>query len=165
MPSPKGPRGGGGGGQFDLNEDQRAIRDMTAAFAAERVAPFALDWDRERHFPADVIRETGPLGFGGIYVAEDVGGSGLGRLDAVLIFEELAAACPAFSSFISIHNYGRLDDRHLWRRGPAPAPVAETNLHGMAGVLCADRAGLGLGCCRPQDTRAAVGRQWQATMC
>lgn len=91
-------------GQFDLNEDQRAIRDMTAAFAAERVAPFALDWDRERHFPADVIRETGPLGFGGIYVAEDVGGSGLGRLDAVLIFEELAAACPAFSSFISIHN-------------------------------------------------------------
>ena len=91
-------------GQFDLNEDQRAIREMTATFAAERVAPFALDWDRERHFPADVIRETGPLGFGGIYVAEDVGGSGLGRLDAVLIFEELAAACPAFSSFISIHN-------------------------------------------------------------
>jgi len=91
-------------GQFDLNEDQRAIREMTATFAAERVAPFALDWDRERHFPADVIRETGPLGFGGIYVAEDVGGSGLGRLDAVLIFEELAATCPAFSSFISIHN-------------------------------------------------------------
>ncbi|NMG41878.1 acyl-CoA dehydrogenase [Chelativorans sp. ZYF759] len=90
--------------QFDLNEDQRAIRDMTAAFAAERVAPFALDWDRERHFPADVIRETGPLGFGGIYVGEDVGGSGLGRLDAVLIFEALAVACPGFSSFISIHN-------------------------------------------------------------
>lgn len=91
-------------GQFDLNEDQRAIRDMTVGFAGERVAPFALDWDRERHFPADVIRETGPLGFGGIYVNEDVGGSGLGRLDAVLIFEALAAACPAFSSFISIHN-------------------------------------------------------------
>ena len=91
-------------GQFDLNEDQRAIRDMTVGFAAERVAPFALEWDRERHFPADVIRETGPLGFGGIYVSEDVGGSGLGRLDAVLIFEALAAACPAFSSFISIHN-------------------------------------------------------------
>ncbi|NMG38788.1 acyl-CoA dehydrogenase [Chelativorans sp. ZYF759] len=91
-------------GQFDLNEDQRAIQDMTVAFAAERVAPFALEWDRERHFPADVIRETGPLGFGGIYVGEDVGGSGLGRLDAVLIFEALAAACPGFSSFISIHN-------------------------------------------------------------
>jgi len=90
--------------QFDLNKDQRAIRDMTVGFAAERVAPFALEWDRERHFPADVIRETGPLGFGGIYVREDVGGSGLGRLDAVLIFEALAAACPGFSSFISIHN-------------------------------------------------------------
>lgn len=90
--------------QFELNEDQRAIQDMTAGFAAERVAPYALDWDRERHFPANVIRETGPLGFGGIYIGEDVGGSGLGRLDAVLIFEALAAACPAFSSFISIHN-------------------------------------------------------------
>lgn len=90
--------------QFELNEDQRAIQEMTAGFAAERVAPYALDWDRERHFPANVIRETGPLGFGGIYIGEDVGGSGLGRLDAVLIFEALAAACPAFSSFISIHN-------------------------------------------------------------
>ena len=56
------------------------------------------------HFPSDVIRETGPLGFGGIYVRDDVGGSALGRLDAVLIFEALAQACPAFSSFISIHN-------------------------------------------------------------
>ena len=90
--------------QFELNEDQRAIREMTESFAAERVAPYALDWDRERHFPANVIRETGPLGVGGIYVNEDVGGSGLGRLDAVLIFEALASACPAFSSFISIHN-------------------------------------------------------------
>jgi alkylation response protein AidB-like acyl-CoA dehydrogenase len=92
------------GGQFELNEDQRAIQAMAQAFAAERVAPNALDWDRDRHFPADVIRETGPLGLGGIYVRDDVGGSALGRLDAVLIFEALAGACPAFSSFISIHN-------------------------------------------------------------
>lgn len=90
--------------QFELNEDQRAIQDMTAAFAAEKVAPFALEWDRERYFPSDVIRETGALGFGGVYIREDVGGSGLGRLDAVLIFEALAAACPGFSSMISIHN-------------------------------------------------------------
>ncbi|MEZ5811163.1 MAG: isobutyryl-CoA dehydrogenase [Rhizobiaceae bacterium] len=90
--------------QFDLSEDQRAIRDMAESFAADRVAPHALDWDRERHFPGDVVRETGPLGFGGIYVREDVGGSALGRLDAVLVFEALARACPAFSSFISIHN-------------------------------------------------------------
>jgi len=90
--------------QFELNEDQRAIQEMTAAFAAEKVAPYALEWDKARHFPSDVIRETGALGFGGIYIAEDVGGSGLGRLDAVLIFEALAAACPGFSSMISIHN-------------------------------------------------------------
>jgi alkylation response protein AidB-like acyl-CoA dehydrogenase len=91
-------------GQFELNEDQRAIQEMTRAFAAERVAPHALEWDKARHFPDDVIRATGELGFGGIYVKDDVGGSGLGRLDAVLIFEALAAADPAFSSFISIHN-------------------------------------------------------------
>lgn len=90
--------------QFDLNADQRAIKEMSDAFAAEKVAPYALEWDREKHFPEDVIRETGQLGFGGIYVNDDVGGSGLGRMDAVLIFEALAAACPAFSSFISIHN-------------------------------------------------------------
>lgn len=90
--------------QFELNEEQRAIQEMTAGFAADRVAPFALEWDKERHFPADVIRETGALGLGGIYISEDVGGSGLGRLDAVLIFEALAAACPGFSSMISIHN-------------------------------------------------------------
>jgi alkylation response protein AidB-like acyl-CoA dehydrogenase len=90
--------------QFELNEEQRAIQEMSQAFAAERVAPFALEWDKARHFPDDVIRATGELGFGGIYISDDVGGSGLGRLDAVLIFEALAAACPGFSSMISIHN-------------------------------------------------------------
>lgn len=90
--------------QFELNEDQRAIQEMAGAFAADRVAPNALDWDRNKHFPAEIIRETGPLGFGGIYVRDDVGGSALGRLDAVLIFEALSRADPAFSSFISIHN-------------------------------------------------------------
>jgi alkylation response protein AidB-like acyl-CoA dehydrogenase len=90
--------------QFELNEDQRAIQEMAEAFAQDRVAPHALEWDRNRHFPADVIRETGALGLGGIYVGDDVGGSALGRLDAVLVFEALSRACPAFSSFISIHN-------------------------------------------------------------
>ncbi|MBD0414974.1 isobutyryl-CoA dehydrogenase [Oryzicola mucosus] len=93
-------------GQFELNEDQRAIREMAEAFAADRVAPHALEWDRDKHFPADLIRETGPLGFGGLYVSDDVGGSALTRLDAVLVFEQLAKACPGFSSFISIHNMG-----------------------------------------------------------
>lgn len=91
-------------GQFELNSDQRAIQEMAEAFAADRVAPYALEWDKARYFPADVVRETGPLGFGGIYVKDDVGGSSLGRLDAVLIFEALSRACPAFSAFISIHN-------------------------------------------------------------
>ena len=91
-------------GQFELNEDQRAIQATAESFADERVAPHALAWDRECPFPADVIRKTGPLGFGGIYVGEEGGGSGLGRLDAVLIFEALSRACPGFASFISIHN-------------------------------------------------------------
>ena len=90
--------------QFELTEDQRAIQEMAGAFAADRVAPHALEWDRAKHFPGEIIRETGPLGFGGIYVRDDVGGSALGRLDAVLIFEALSRACPAFASFISIHN-------------------------------------------------------------
>jgi len=90
--------------QFELNEDQLAIQDMARGFAADRIAPHALAWDREKHFPIDVIKETGPLGMGGIYVREDVGGSALKRSDAVLIFEALAQACPAFSAFVSIHN-------------------------------------------------------------
>ncbi len=90
--------------RFSLTDEQRAIQDMVSAFAADRVAPMAIEWDLKRQLPVDVIRETAPLGLGGIYVKDDVGGSGLGRFDAVVIFEALANACPAFSSFISIHN-------------------------------------------------------------
>lgn len=90
--------------QFELNENQLAIQDMARAFASDRVAPHALQWDRDKQFPVDVLQETGPLGMGGIYVREDVGGSALKRLDAVLIFEALATACPSFSAFVSIHN-------------------------------------------------------------
>ncbi|HQT89059.1 MAG TPA: acyl-CoA dehydrogenase family protein [Acidiphilium sp.] len=90
--------------QFDLTEAQRAIRDMANGFATEHIAPHALEWDEKRHFPLDVIRTTAALGMGGIYVREDVGGSGLGRLEAALIFEALATGCPAISAYISIHN-------------------------------------------------------------
>jgi len=108
--------------QFELTEDQRAIQEMAQAFAGDRVAPYALEWDKAKYFPADVIREMGPLGLGGIYVRDDVGGSALGRLDAVLIFEALSQACPAFSSFISIHNmaasmidrFGNEEQRHRY---------------------------------------------------
>jgi alkylation response protein AidB-like acyl-CoA dehydrogenase len=89
---------------FQLGEDQLAIRDMALGFAAERIAPFAIEWDREKHFPVDIMREAAALGMGGIYVDEAYGGSGLSRLDAALIIEALATGCPTVSAYISIHN-------------------------------------------------------------
>ncbi len=89
---------------FDLNEDQRSMQDMVLAFARDKITPHAIQWDQDRHLPIDVIRETAALGLGGIYIREDVGGSGLSRLDAAVIFEALATGCPAVSAFISIHN-------------------------------------------------------------
>ena len=78
--------------QFTLNEDQIAVRDMARDFAAEKIAPYALGWDEEKHFPVDVMREAAQLGMGGIYIRDDVGGSALTRFDAALIFEALATA-------------------------------------------------------------------------
>jgi alkylation response protein AidB-like acyl-CoA dehydrogenase len=89
---------------FELGEGQIALRAMAEEYAAERLAPFALEWDREKHFPVDVIRESAALGMAGMFVREDVGGSGLTRLDAALVMEALAAGCPAIASYISIHN-------------------------------------------------------------
>ena len=74
------------------------------AFAAEKIAPFALKWDEEKYFPVETIREAATLGMGGIYIRESSGGSGLTRLDAVLIIEALAAGCPSTASYLSIHN-------------------------------------------------------------
>jgi alkylation response protein AidB-like acyl-CoA dehydrogenase len=104
---------------FALPEDQVALRDTARAFAAEKIAPFALKWDEDKHFPIDTIREAAALGMGGIYIREDVGGSGLSRLDAALIFEALAQGCPTVSAYISIHNmaawmidaFGSVDQR------------------------------------------------------
>jgi alkylation response protein AidB-like acyl-CoA dehydrogenase len=90
--------------QFALTDDQLAIRDMAQAFAAEHFAPKAVEWDETKHFPVDVMREAAALGMGGIYIGEDVGGSGLSRLDAALIFEALATGCPTISAYLSIHN-------------------------------------------------------------
>src|SRR5271154_6393964 len=90
--------------QFALNEDQIAVRDMARDFAAEKIAPHAIRWDEEKHFPVDVMREAAQLGIGGVYIREDVGGSALTRFDAALIFEALAQGCPTVSAFISIHN-------------------------------------------------------------
>ncbi|WP_438274935.1 isobutyryl-CoA dehydrogenase [Nitrobacter sp.] len=108
--------------QFALTEDQVAVRDVALAFAADKIAPFALKWDEEKHFPIDVMREAAALGIGGIYIRDDVGGSALSRFDAALIFEALAYGCPTVSSFISIHNmaawmidaYGSDEQRRKW---------------------------------------------------
>jgi alkylation response protein AidB-like acyl-CoA dehydrogenase len=89
---------------FELTAEQLAIRDMALGFAAEKLAPHAVRWDEEKHFPVDVLREAGELGMGGIYVREDVGGSGLSRLDAALIIEALATGCPSIAAYVSIHN-------------------------------------------------------------
>lgn len=89
---------------FDLTPDQQAFQDAARDFATGEMAPHAAEWDEKSIFPEDVLRAAAALGFAGIYVREDVGGSDLGRLDAAIIFEELAAACPSTAAYISIHN-------------------------------------------------------------
>ncbi len=90
--------------QFQLTEDQRAIQEMAQRFTADNITPHAGEWDEAHHFPRDVIRQTGELGFGAIYVSEENGGIALGRLEAALIMEAMAYGCPTTSAFISIHN-------------------------------------------------------------
>lgn len=89
---------------FALSEEQQAFRDTARDFARLEMAPHAALWDEDGVFPVDTLRQAAALGFAGIYVGDDVGGSGLGRLDAAVIFEELAAACPSTAAYISIHN-------------------------------------------------------------
>ena len=91
-------------GQFDLTEDQIAIQDMARRFTADRITPFAAQWDEEHHYPVEVWKAAGELGFGGIYVSEASGGIGLGRIESALIIEAMAYGCPATSAYISIHN-------------------------------------------------------------
>ena len=90
--------------QFELTEDQLAIQDMARKFTADAITPFAAEWDEKGHFPRDVIKQAAELGFAAIYVSEESGGIGLGRLEAALIMEAMAYGCPATSAFISIHN-------------------------------------------------------------
>lgn len=107
---------------FELTDEQQAITEMVRDFAAESLAPNAVEWDETKHFPVDVLREAGALGMGGIYVREDVGGSGLSRRDAILIFEELAKGDPSIAAYVSIHNmvawmidsFGTEEQRHRW---------------------------------------------------
>lgn len=110
---------------FSLSEEQAAFQSAARSFARERFAPNAAQWDAESIFPKDVIAEAGAMGFCGIYCAEDIGGLGLSRLDASIIFEALAASCTSTTAFITIHNmatwmisgWGQDALRHEW--GPA----------------------------------------------
>ncbi|TVS87324.1 acyl-CoA dehydrogenase family protein [Mycobacterium helveticum] len=107
---------------FALDDDERVITETAAAFAAKRLAPYALEWDAAQHFPVDVLREAAELGMAAIYCRDDVGGSGLRRLDGVRIFEQLAVADPTTAAFLSIHNmcawmidcYGTPEQRKVW---------------------------------------------------
>lgn len=89
---------------FSLTEEQRAFQSTAREFARDEMMPQARDWDENEVFPVEALRKAAALGFGGIYVKEDVGGSALTRLDAALIFEELAQGCTSTAAYISIHN-------------------------------------------------------------
>lgn len=107
---------------FELSEEQQAFQDVARNFAADELAPHAGDWDRDHHFPVDKLRKAAELGFAGIYVREDVGGSALTRLDAALIFEALSEGCTSTAAFLSIHNmaswmidrFGTEEQRQKW---------------------------------------------------
>ncbi|ORB85630.1 acyl-CoA dehydrogenase [Mycobacterium kansasii] len=107
---------------FALDDDERVITETAAAFAEKRIAPYALEWDVSNHFPVDVLREAAELGMAAIYCRDDVGGSGLRRLDGVRIFEQLALADPVTAAFLSIHNmcawmidsFGTAEQRKDW---------------------------------------------------
>jgi len=89
---------------FALTEDQRAIEDAALAFARAELAPHAARWDEDKYFPVDTLRAAAALGFAGVYIQEDVGGSGLTRLDASIIFEALSSGDVSSAAFLSIHN-------------------------------------------------------------
>ena len=110
---------------FNLSEEQQAIFDMAYAFGQDEIAPHALEWEEAGTIPRALWSKVAELGLGGVYVSEDFGGSGLSRLDATLVFEALAMACPAVGSFLSIHNmcggmidkFGTEADKARWLPG------------------------------------------------
>ncbi len=89
---------------FDLTDDQREIRELARRFTADAITPHAAEWDEKHIFPRDTIKQAADLGFAAIYVSEESGGIGLGRMESALIMEAMAYGCPSTSAFISIHN-------------------------------------------------------------
>ncbi len=107
---------------FNLNEDQQAFADVAAQFARQALAPYAAQWDKDHTFPVDTLRQAGELGFCGLYTPEEDGGLGLSRLDASIIFEQLAMGCTATTAMLTIHNmatwmlasYGQAAVKDTW---------------------------------------------------
>ncbi|MDT0594436.1 acyl-CoA dehydrogenase family protein [Glaciecola petra] len=89
---------------FELNEDQQAFIDTAKQFSEAELSPFAAQWDRDHHFPVDVIKKAGELGFCSLYTPEDAGGLGLSRLDSSIVFEQLAMGCTTTTAMLTIHN-------------------------------------------------------------
>jgi alkylation response protein AidB-like acyl-CoA dehydrogenase len=110
---------------FELSEEQRAFQDLARGFAETELAPQAAAWDEHCVFPVETLRAAARLGFAGIYVGEDEGGAGLSRLDAALVFEELATGCTSTAAYLSIHNmvawmidaFGSTAQRSRWLPG------------------------------------------------
>lgn len=92
------------GGNFGLTEDQLEFKSLAESFAAEEFAPHAAAWDEKKIFPEEALRKAASLGFAGLFVKEDVGGTGLGRLDGTVIFEALAGGCTSTTAYLTIHN-------------------------------------------------------------
>ena len=107
---------------FEFTEDQSLIQDAARKFAEDRLRPFAAEWDEKKIFPVDILKESAEMGFAGIYTRDDVGGSGMSRVDAALIFEQLSRGCVSTAAFISIHNmvswmidsWGDEEQRQRW---------------------------------------------------
>ncbi|MDX1300668.1 MAG: acyl-CoA dehydrogenase family protein, partial [Pseudomonas sp.] len=89
---------------FELSDEQRAFVELADDFARNELEPHAADWDRDHHFPVEVLQKAGGLGFCGLYTPEAAGGLGLSRLDASLIFERLSMGCTSTTAFLTIHN-------------------------------------------------------------
>ena len=142
---------------YGLSSEQSDLFRLAHEFGAEQLAPYALEWDLKKEFPIDVLHRAAELGMGGMYVGEDVGGSGLTRLEATLIIEGLAYGCPSIASYISIHNmvagmidrYGNDEQRRRWlpdlcsmeRLGSYCLTEAEAGSDAAALRTRADRAG------------------------
>ena len=132
------------------------FRATARTFARDEMMPHARDWDEDEIFPVESLRKAAALGFGGIYVKEDVGGSALSRLDAALIFEELGARLHLHRGLYLDPQHGGVDDRCLRQHGGAQEISSQALHDGAFRKLLPDRAGRRIGCGKPEHARAGA---------